>query len=368
MIRLERNDTDNADESAQEAQDSTESLDSLDFDSLDLGDSLDDSTPSTEDLSPDAPRKSGDLGSFSKEVLRVLESKNIPPLPANYQAFFEQLLNGYDVEFQRKISSLLEADSAEDDRNIIFEKHIHLAFAKTKELLRCTSEIYKSFTLRDEIQQNILKDLHINAESSHYHRDLQKVQETINAQIDQLKAIYQQCNRALENINTSTMYDSKFDVYNKRYFIHLVQQEVALVRKFQHSSTVLMVALPSSVIRYLDNDQIAIVVMKTVAKLLLKTSRRSDMIGYIGNGIFGMLLKHSGIFSSKKASERLIELLKNTNIFIGSNEITLDLNIGIAKISAERNAEDSLNYAISSLRQAQQNKEPYVVHKADEND
>ena len=182
------------------------------------------------------------------------------------------------------------------------------------------------------------------------------------------KTLYQQCSKALENLNTNTMYDSKFDVYNKRYFIQLVQDEAKSVQKFQHISTILMMALPHSITQYLNNDQMAIVIMKTVAKLLLKTSRRSDMIGYIGNGIFGMLLKHSDIFSSKKASERLIELLKNTNVFIGSNELNLNLNIGIAKIKTDRSAQDSLNYSISALRLAQQNKVEYLVYKEDDND
>ncbi len=357
MIRLEKNESSNDIESLD--------LDLEDNIHSDL-DSLDDLNENTEINNVPTPKQAS-LDSLLDEVVKTLISKNIPPLPANYQAFFEQILNSYDLEFQKKIYDLMEADTKDDDRNINFEKNIHIAFTKTKELLRCTSSIYKNFILMSDIQNQIIKSKPGSIDNSILERFRQS-QNNIDKQVIELKTLYQQCSKALENLNTNTMYDSKFDVYNKRYFIQLVQDEAKSVQKFHHTSTVLMMALPSSITQYLNNDQMAIVIMKTVAKLLLKTSRRSDMIGYIGNGIFGMLLKHSDIFSSKKASERLIELLKNTNVFIGSNELNLNLNIGIAKIKTDRSAQDSLNYSISALRLAQQNKVEYLVYKEDDND
>lgn len=361
MIRLEKNESSKDVESLDlNLEDNVHSdLDSIDDFDIDSGKNIEtDSIPVS---------KQASLDSLSNEVIKALNSKNIPPLPTNYQAFFEQILNSYDLEFQKKIYDLMETDTKDDDRNINFEKNIHIAFAKTKELLRCTSSIYKNFILMSDIQNQIIKSKSGNIDNSILEKFRQS-QNNIDKQVIELKTLYQQCSKALENLNTNTMYDSKFDVYNKRYFIQLVQDEAESIQKFHHISTVLMMALPSSITQYLNNDQMAIVIMKTVAKLLLKTSRRSDMIGYIGNGIFGMLLKHSDIFSSKKASERLIELLKNTNVFIGSNELNLNLNIGIAKIKPDRSAQDSLNYSISALRLAQQSKVEYLVYKEDDND
>ncbi|RAX55293.1 hypothetical protein CCY99_00920 [Helicobacter sp. 16-1353] len=348
MIRLQKNESNNI-----------ESLEELNEKDIDLDNLNIDENPS--DTNEDSMQQ-GSLDSFSNEVLKELINKNIPPLPSNYQTFFEQMLNNCDLDFQKKIYDLMEADTKNDDRNIIIEKNIHLAFVKTKDLLKCTSSIYKNFIFMSETQHKLLTH---STDNMKFLQETKQIQEIIDKQIGQLKLLYQQCNKVLENININTMYDSKFDVYNKRYFIQLVQEEALAVQKFQHTSTILMMTLPYSVTQYLNNDQMAIIIMKTVAKLLLKTSRRSDMIGYIGNGIFGMLLKHSNIFSSKKASERLVELLKNTNIFIGNNEINLDLNIGIAKITPTRSAENALNYAISALRLAQKTKVEYVIYKED---
>lgn len=354
MIRLEKND-------------------SKETESIDLDENLHNDLENIDDLnintntntSSDSPQAS--LDSLSNEVLSALSSQNIPPLPANYQAFFEQILGKYDLDFQKKIYDLIETDTKNDDRNIDFEKNIYIAFAKTKDLLKCTSSIYKSFILMNDIYEQLIKADKTNVDSQMLDK-LRQNKDYIDKQVITLKSLYEQCSHALENINTNTMYDSKFDVYNKRYFIKLVQEESIAVNKFNHNSTILMMALPYSITQYLNNEQMALVVMKTVAKLLLKTSRRSDMIGYIGNGIFGMLLKHSNVVSSKRASDRLIELLQNTNIFLGSNELSLNLNIGISKIKPNRSAQDSLNYAILALRLAQQNKVKYVVYKEDDND
>lgn len=307
------------------------------------------------------------LESFSQKVFDTLLDKNIPLLPLNYQVYFEQMLNDTSQEFQKKVHSLIESNTNNDDRNINFEKNIHSAFANTRDILKCTSSIYKNLVLMNETEKkwhsNLLTN---NTNSQRFINDTEILQNDIDEQINQLKILYQKCTKILENINTNTMYDSKFDTYNKRYFIYLVQNEQKMIEKFRHTSTIIMLTLTNQVIQYIKNDQAAaLIIMKTIAKLLLKTSRRSDIIGYVGNGIFSMLLKHSDIIVSQRASERLIELIKSTNVFLGKREINLDLNIGIAKMNTNRSAENSLNFAINALRLAQQSKTPYIVYKDD---
>lgn len=309
-----------------------------------------------------------DLASFSKSVFDSLIERDIAPLPLNYQAYFEQMLNSTSINFQKQIHNLMQTDLSNDDRNILFEKNIHLAFANTREILKCISGIYKSLVLMDSLEKKWLTSLRANnVNSQDFLSDTKSLQTTIESQLNQLKTLYQKCNAILETINTNTMYDAKFDTYNKRYFIKLVQSEQNLIQKFSHTSSLLMLTLPNSVISSINGDQAkGLVIMKTIAKLLLKTSRRSDIIGYIGNGIFSMLLKNSDVFSATKASERLIELIKSAQVMLGKEKIDLDLHIGIAKMSAERSAEDALNYAIGALRLAQKNNLSYVVCKNDE--
>lgn len=308
------------------------------------------------------------IENFSVEVFKTLLGKQIAPLPLNYQVYFESLLNTKDVEFQRKIHELMESadDHIDDERNIAFEKSIHSAFSNITNIMRHTATIYKNLAIMNDIEKKWTEELVDKHPYHKYIQDTEEVQHQIDIKINQLKIMYQQCKKILEDIHANSIYDAKFNTYNKRYFIYLVQSELKQVVKFSHISTITMMSLPLGVTRYLQNDQTtALIVMKTVAKLLLKTSRRSDLIGYVGNGIFGMLLKHSDLFSTQKASDRLIDLMKNTNVFLDKREIRLDLNIGIAKLKADRSAEESLNGAITALRMAQKQNVPYMIFKDD---
>lgn len=351
MIRLQKNESD-IDEILQG--------DAMPSDS---GESIGESPPA------DTQSQSVSIENFSTEVFRTLLAKQVAPLPLNYQTYFETLLNTKDIEFQKKIHELMESadDHSDDERNITFEKSIHSAFANTRDIMKSTSAIYKNLVIMNDIEKKWSLELEgENPNTSKYIQDTKNIQHQIDSQINQLKVLYQKSCKILENINTNTMYDSKFNTYNKRYYIYLVQNEQKMVEKFAHTSTIIMMSLPLGVTRYLQNDQTtALIVMKTVAKLLLKTSRRSDIIGYVGNGIFGMLLKHSDLFSTQKASERLIDLMKNTNVFLDKREIHLDLNIGISKLKPERGAEDSLNCAINALRNAQKSNVPYMIYADD---
>lgn len=355
MIRLQGDINENL-SGAESTQNEVDSADII-TDSADFEGSAESNADSA-NFAPD----SANITDFATQVFKSLLSRNIPPIPLNYQTYFETLLDGADIEFQKQVSELMEHNAENDERNISFEKSIHAAFANTKDILKCTSSIYKNLVIMNDIEKEWSLDLEGSKSSAKYTQETQNLQNEIDSQITQLKDLYQKCNKILENINTNTMYDSKFDTYNKRYFIYLVQNEQKMVEKFAHSSSIMMMSLPFSVTRFLQNDQpTALVVMKTIAKLLLKTSRRSDIIGYVGNGIFGMMLRHCDLSATKNASERVISLVKNTNVFLDKREIKLDLNIGISLLSAERSSEESLNMAIGALRNAQREGKSLVV-------
>lgn len=91
---------------------------------------------------------------------------------------------------------------------------------------------------------------------------------------------------------------------------------------------------------------------KTVARLLLKTSRRSDVVAHYGNGVFVMLLKHTDIESAKKASERLCELVSNSNFFLADREIQLKISIGITDITPNHSVEEIIVSSMDGVEKA----------------
>jgi diguanylate cyclase (GGDEF)-like protein len=91
---------------------------------------------------------------------------------------------------------------------------------------------------------------------------------------------------------------------------------------------------------------------RTIARLLLKTSRRSDIVAHYGNGMFSMLLKHTDIEHAKKASERLCELVSNSNFFLGEKEIQLQISIGITDVDATHSVEETVVAAMNGIEKA----------------
>jgi diguanylate cyclase (GGDEF)-like protein len=134
-----------------------------------------------------------------------------------------------------------------------------------------------------------------------------------------------------------------------------VEQEIGLIRKFKHKSSLIMIELFRDLKKSVNNEKALMLMTKTVARLLLKTSRRSDTVAHYGNGVFVMLLKHTDIESAKKASERLCELVSNSNFFLGDREIQLKISIGITDITENHSVEEIIVSSMDGIEKAYEN-------------
>jgi diguanylate cyclase (GGDEF)-like protein len=92
--------------------------------------------------------------------------------------------------------------------------------------------------------------------------------------------------------------------------------------------------------------------VRTVARLLLKTSRRSDIVAHYGEGTFAMILKHTDIESAKRASERLYDLVASSNFFLAEQEIQLRIAIGVAELNPSIGVEQLLMCTLNAMDSA----------------
>ena len=141
-----------------------------------------------------------------------------------------------------------------------------------------------------------------------------------------------------------------------------IDQEIGLIKEFNHKSSLIMIELSRDLKHSIANEKAILLMTRTIARLLLKTSRRSDTVAHYGNGVFAMLLKHTDIESAKKASERLCYLVSNSNFFLSDREIQLKISIGITNIDAGFSVEEIMVAVISGVDKAYENKDvDYVV-------
>lgn len=196
-------------------------------------------------------------------------------------------------------------------------------------------------TIKDPKFKNIVNTLQ---------NDVTKLGTILDKQISTMKEHYQDTADIVKEVEQGSIFDQRFGVYNKRYLLTKLNQESQLIGQFKHNSSLVTVTLTNEIKGMVPSEKAILLMERTVARLLMKTSRRSDIVAHYSEGVFAMLLKHTDLINAERASNRLIELVGSTNFFLGEKEIILGVNIGIASIKTERSAEETLLAALDAMK------------------
>ncbi|MDA7818109.1 GGDEF domain-containing protein [Sulfurimonas sp.] len=316
--------------------------------------------------SPSAPSSTepeGDLETYSKEVLNSLIRDGLPPTPNNFSLYFDRLLEDKSQNTRSEIISIMELEeSNEDESSIRLEQSLKNGFSSIKNILGITANLYKNMSLMTKILEKRKDELRASDDeltasnvADALEGDIAKLNTILKKQSTSLKGMYDETASIIKNVENETIFDNQFGVYNKRNLITKVEQEIGLIEKFKHKSSLIMIELSRELKASVKNDKAIMLMTKTIARLLLKTSRRSDTVAHYGDGVFAMLLKHTDIDSAKKASERLSELVSNSNFFLADREIQLKISIGITDITQDHSVEETIVSSIDGIEKAYQN-------------
>jgi diguanylate cyclase (GGDEF)-like protein len=323
-------------------------------------------------LDLDAP--TSDIEIYAKEVLHALISDNLPPTPNNFSLYFDRLLEEKSENLRKQIHSMLELEESNDaESTIILEQSLKQGFSSIKSILGVTANLYKNMSLMSKILDKRKKELGQKTEKedtlsiiSILEGDVSKLNSILKTQSTQMKSIYDETAKTVKNVENETIFDNQFGVYNKRYLLTKIEQEIGLIKEFKHKSSLIMIELCKDLRATVKNDKAIVLMTRTIARLLLKTSRRSDIVAHYGNGIFSMLLKHTDIGSAEKASARLIDLVSNSNFFLADREIQLKISIGVTEVNADYSVQEIVVSAIDGIEQAytQDDKDYFVSLRA----
>jgi len=328
----------------------------------DATDALVTSTPAIEDLQMDSP--SSDIEIYAKEVLHALLADNLPPTPNNFSLYFDRLLEDKSENLRKQIHSMLELEeSNEAESTIALEQSLKQGFSSIKSILSATANLYKNMSLMTKILDKRKKELETNPDLKDaigivatLEGDVTKLNNILKTQSSQMKGIYDETAKIVKNVENETIFDNQFGVYNKRYLLTKIEQEIGLMKEFNHNSSLIMIELCRDLKKSIKNEKATILMTRTIARLLLKTSRRSDIVAHYGNGVFSMLLKHTDIESAKKASIRLIELVSNSNFFLSDREVQLKISIGVTDINSNHSVEEIVVSAMNGIEAAYEKK------------
>lgn len=311
--------------------------------------------PKIEALSIDNP--TSDIEIYAKEVLHSLIADNLPPTPNNFSLYFDRFLEEKNKKFRQQIHSILELEESDESESTIkLERTLKEGFDSVKSILGVTANLYKNMALMSKILSKRREELVDSQESREalsildtLEKDLGKLSAILKTESLQMKTHYAATADIIKNVENETIFDNQFGVYNKRYLMTKIEKEISLVKEFHNSSSLIMIELSQELKTSIKNEKAIQLMTKAIARLLLKTSRRSDIVAHYGNGVFAMLLKHTDIESAKKASERLIELVSNSNFFLADREIQLKISIGVTNITVDSSVEEIIVSALDGM-------------------
>jgi len=308
---------------------------------------------------------SDEIATYSKEVLDTIIKDGLPPSPNNFSLYFDRLLETKPKKLRHQIIEMIELEENNDDENIVtLENGLKKGFMSVKSILGVTANLYKNMLLMGKILEKRKKELENNPELAEALKminmlggDVSKLSTIVKKQSTQIKNLYDETATIVKNVENETIFDNTFGVYNKRYLIKKLEHEISLVKEYKHQSSLIMVELHNEIKNSVKHEKALLLMTKTISRLLLKTSRRSDIVSYYGNGRFAMLLKHTDIESAKRASERLCELVGNSNFFLGEVDIQLRIAIGITNVDPKRTVEEILVSSMDGVEKSYKDKE-----------
>jgi diguanylate cyclase len=310
-----------------------------------------------------------ELEKFAALVLKVMGDESIPPTPSNFQIYFDKLLESKPSAFKKRINDFLELENNNNDESHArIEQEIKEGFAQIKNIMQVVSTVYRNLNVMQDIIKKRSAQLETNPSFlatqniiSSLTEDLNKMFALTAKQIDLLKGYYQKTTTILQEVDNQSIFDAKFGIYNRRYLVKSMKNEIKLIKTYAHPSTLVLARVKESSLEKIVSKKEKDTIIRNIAKLLLKTSRRSDVIAHFGDGTLAMILKHTDLSSAKKACDRISELVYQTSFFVGTSEIETDIELAITSLDTEHGVEEFLAATLEGLPKTGRKLTPYMV-------
>ena len=311
------------------------------------------------------------LEKFAKNVFDKLIEENVPPIPYYYKVYFFNMLDDEPVEFRKQVYELISLEETNEiEKEIELEKQLKRTFKYTKEILKHTAVLYKNSQLIKELFEKYKKEIEHLANPKMINKLLKNLEEKLNIidskyekDLSQIKRLYSKNIEILKEIEHSSVYDSRYNIYNKNFFLKELEKEAKLIDKFKHKSSLITLKIKDEILDSLESEKLKILLNRSIAKIMQKTSRRTDIVAHLENGIFGMLLKHTDRIGACKTVERLADMISNSAIFLEGKEININIVAGIVEIIQVEEVEKLLSFALDMMEKAQKDDVLYYVYE-----
>ena len=318
-----------------------------------------------------------DIYRFSENVLHEFSDDNVPSTPTNYSIYFEKMLDKQSDEFRKEIGDTIVASSESSvptNSNISIEKEVKQGFIQIKSMLQAVVLIYKNLGVMRGLVQKHIDELKNNTNIlalqnilSAFNQDLVRLNEIMHKHLDIIKVSYNEIGKMFKSIEEQSIYDTNYEVYNKNFLLVTVQSEVEAIKRYGYSASFLLVKLKDRFANRVKNLKERNNMLKSMSQLLLRTSRRSDIVAHYGDGCFAMVMKYTDESGTKQACTRILNMLSSISWRIDNEECKLDIQIVSSMITKKRSAEELISYTLDQLIVTQDDEQPIFLDEKAEN-
>jgi len=310
-----------------------------------------------------------ELERFTYKVLENMKMDNVPTTPEFYKIYFQKtLIEEKDCEFRKYVSKINIREEKEESEKILeYEEKIDSISKLNKNILKNIQSTYK----KNSYLLKFIKDSKIQSKSlvtpnaielffkkltstiEHIHKLLQKDMLTI-------KELYAKNIVVLKEVESNKIFDTNLQVYKKSYFLSKLKKELEISTKLHFKSYLMLIKLDKKTIKNLKTPLNIEKANKFFSKVLQNKFRKNDIIGYLDNGIFGVIFNNLNPKEVQKVAIKFSDILNHSSMYINDEYLELQAVISIIEISGDCYIKN-LNKALDLIDKAYLENIPYLI-------
>ena len=234
-------------------------------------------------------------------------------------------------------------------------------------MLQAVALIYKNLSVLKTVVKKRLDSLDPNgnllANQSVFNAfsdDLAKLNTLMDKHIEVIKTSYDEVGKVFKIVEEQSVYDPKFDIYNRKFFLKTLDMEVGNIQKYGYKSSLMLIKPKETSLQDIGSKG-KHAVLKNISRMLLRTSRRSDILAHYGDGCFAMLMRHTDIVGAQKACERITEMFYGTSFMLNDEKIDFDMEVVACALGGQKTVEELLSSALDALKNTGKDGKRYLI-------
>ncbi len=292
---------------------------------------------------------------FAKQVIEKMKKDDVLPSPSNYMNYFEKMLIEKSPAQRAAIEEILHLENDSEIEKEYMSKvdyFLNESFDKTKTLLDDINTNYSKIAKIKNFIKSKGVELSKNPTMANIRGFESKITQatlSIEKEQEKVKQDYLNLTELIKEFNKESIFDKKYGVYNKKYFFEVLKNELENLKNFDYKNNVIAFCIDKDILKSIKLNKDKDIVIKTIAKMILDRSRRSDILAHYEDGIFLLLLKHTAKSEALKAVESIKKFVSFSNFIINSIPIQAKIDTSVIEINSTMSVDEVISDVIKGL-------------------